>query len=55
MPVPTDIHTLDTMLDGGGSPPNTPFITVTPGTGKSTLAISFLKAGIDAGEDRLPV
>lgn len=55
MPVSTGIDTLDAMLDGGLPDEHTVLMTGTPGTGKSTLAMSFLQAGIDAGEDCLYV
>jgi KaiC/GvpD/RAD55 family RecA-like ATPase len=46
---------LDKML-GGGLPRNRAvLVTGGPGTGKSTLAMQFLQAGLDAGEDCLYV
>jgi len=55
MPVTTGVETLDQILDGGLPENRTVLATGTPGAGKSTLAMSFLQAGIDAGEECLYV
>jgi len=53
MPVQTGSETLDTILDGGVPEGRTVLVTGGPGTGKSTLAMQYLQAGLDAGEDCL--
>lgn len=54
-PASTGVGVLDGML-GGGLPRNrATLITGGPGTGKSTLGMQFLQAGIDAGEECLYV
>lgn len=55
MSVTTGIETLDQILDGGLPEERTVLATGTPGAGKSTLAMSFLQAGIDTGEECLYV
>jgi len=51
MPVQTGSETLDTILDGGLPEGRTVLVTGGPGTGKSTLAMQYLQAGLDEGED----
>ncbi|MFC6863693.1 ATPase domain-containing protein [Halomicroarcula sp. GCM10025817] len=53
MPVQTGSQTLDDILDGGIPENRTVLVTGGPGTGKSTLAMQFLQAGLDRGEDCL--
>ncbi|MFW6320412.1 MAG: ATPase domain-containing protein [Halohasta sp.] len=54
-PASTGIDVLDGML-GGGLPRNrATLITGGPGTGKSTLGMQFLQAGLEAGEECLYV
>lgn len=49
----TGDETLDRMLDGGYPDARATLLTGGPGTGKSTLSMQFLQAGLDAGEDCL--
>jgi KaiC/GvpD/RAD55 family RecA-like ATPase len=49
----TGDDTLDRMLDGGYPDSRATLLTGGPGTGKSTLSMQFLQAGLDAGEDCL--
>ncbi|PSP95507.1 hypothetical protein BRC91_02330 [Halobacteriales archaeon QS_4_62_28] len=51
MPVETGSETLDTILGGGLPEGRTVLATGGPGTGKSTLAMQYLQAGLDASED----
>jgi KaiC/GvpD/RAD55 family RecA-like ATPase len=51
--VPTGCPTLDEALDGGLPRERGVLVTGEPGAGKSTLAMQFLQAGLDAGEDCL--
>lgn len=44
---------LDDILGGGLTPERLYLIEGTPGTGKTTLGLSFLRAGIEAGESGL--
>jgi len=53
MPVSTGGDSLDDILDGGFPENRTVLVTGGPGTGKSTLAMQYLQAGIEAGEDCL--
>ena len=53
MAVETGSPTLDEILDGGVPENRTVLVTGGPGTGKSTLAMQFLQAGLDRGEDCL--
>ncbi|WP_268239430.1 MULTISPECIES: ATPase domain-containing protein [Haloarcula] len=53
MSVPTGSETLDSILDGGLPKGRTVLVTGGPGTGKSTLAMQFLQAGLDRGEECL--
>ena len=53
MAVSTGSDTLDDILSGGIPPQRTILVTGGPGTGKSTLSMQFLQAGLDAGEDCL--
>jgi KaiC/GvpD/RAD55 family RecA-like ATPase len=53
MPVSTGSDVLDAALDGGLPENRTVLVTGGPGTGKSTLGMGFLQAGLDAGEDCL--
>jgi KaiC/GvpD/RAD55 family RecA-like ATPase len=52
-PRSTGAETLDRMLDGGYPADRATLLTGGPGTGKSTLSMQFLQAGLDAGEDCL--
>ena len=52
-PRSTGDETLDRMLDGGYPADRATLLTGGPGTGKSTLSMQFLQAGLDAGEDCL--
>jgi KaiC/GvpD/RAD55 family RecA-like ATPase len=47
----TGVPVLDTMLRGGLPRRRAVLVAGGPGTGKSTLAMQFLQAGLDAGED----
>ncbi|MFC7026422.1 ATPase domain-containing protein [Halomicroarcula sp. GCM10025710] len=49
MAVETGSPTLDEILDGGVPENRTVLVTGGPGTGKSTLAMQFLQAGLDRG------
>lgn len=53
MAVTTGSRTLDEMLNGGYPEGRAVLATGTPGTGKSTLAMQFLQAGLDRGDDCL--
>lgn len=53
MPVTTGVPTLDEMLQGGYPEDRAILATGTPGTGKSTLAMQFLQAGLKQGDDCL--
>jgi len=53
MPASTGIAALDEMLNGGLPESRATLITGTPGTGKSTLAMQFLQAGLEVGDDCL--
>ena len=53
MAVSTGSETLDEILDGGLPENRTVLVTGGPGTGKSTLAMQFLQAGLDRGDDCL--
>jgi KaiC/GvpD/RAD55 family RecA-like ATPase len=53
--VPTGVDLLDSMLDGGLPRERSTLVVGGPGTGKSTLAMSFLQDGLDRGEDCLYV
>ncbi|MUV89630.1 AAA family ATPase [Halapricum sp. CBA1109] len=55
MVVSTGSATLDDILDGGFPPRRSVLVTGGPGTGKSTLAMQYLQAGLDAGEECLYV
>ncbi|PSP34369.1 hypothetical protein BRC64_00910 [Halobacteriales archaeon QH_10_67_22] len=55
MPVSTGSVTLDEVLDGGLPDQRAVLVTGGPGTGKSTLAMQFLQAGLDDGEECLLV
>lgn len=55
MPVSTGNEVLDAALDGGMPERRAVLVTGGPGTGKSTLAMGFLQAGLDAGEKCLYV
>lgn len=48
--VPTGIEGLDAILRGGLPPGNIYLIHGAPGTGKTTLALQFLRTGVAAGE-----
>ncbi len=50
MPVPTGIPALDNILDGGFPTNRTVLLFGGPGTGKSTLAMQFLQAGLERDE-----
>jgi circadian clock protein KaiC len=52
-PRSTGDETLNRMLDGGYPADRATLLTGGPGTGKSTLSMQFLQAGLDAGEDCL--
>jgi len=49
----TGAPTLDEMLDGGFPAGRAILVTGTPGTGKSTLSMQFLQAGLERGEECL--
>jgi KaiC/GvpD/RAD55 family RecA-like ATPase len=49
----TGDETLDRMLQGGYPAGRATLVTGGPGTGKTTLAMQFLQAGLDAGDDCL--
>jgi circadian clock protein KaiC len=51
--VSTGVSTLDSMLGGGLPRQRAVLVTGSPGTGKSTLGMQFLQAGLDAGDDCL--
>ncbi|MES3517975.1 MAG: ATPase domain-containing protein [Natronomonas sp.] len=51
MPVSTGSPTLDSILDGGLPEQRTVLVSGTPGTGKSTLAMGFLQAGVKEGDE----
>jgi len=53
MAAPTGSETLDAVLDGGYPEGRTVLVTGGPGTGKSTLAMQFLQAGLDRDESCL--
>jgi KaiC/GvpD/RAD55 family RecA-like ATPase len=53
MAVPTGAPMLDRMLNGGYPESRAVAVTGTPGTGKSTLSMQFLQAGLDDGDDCL--
>jgi KaiC/GvpD/RAD55 family RecA-like ATPase len=53
MTVTTGSAVLDDALGGGFPTGRTVLVTGGPGTGKSTLGMQFLQAGLDAGEDCL--
>lgn len=53
MPVPTGSSVLDGLLRGGFPEGQPILLTGEPGTGKTTLAMQFLQAGLDAEEDCL--
>ncbi|MFC5368052.1 RAD55 family ATPase [Salinirubrum litoreum] len=53
MTVTTGSAVLDDVLAGGFPAGRTVLVTGGPGTGKSTLGMQFLQAGLDAGEDCL--
>ncbi|PSQ04951.1 Non-specific serine/threonine protein kinase [Halobacteriales archaeon QS_4_69_31] len=53
MSVSTGSDNLDALLNGGVPENRTVLVTGGPGTGKSTLAMQFLQAGLDAGEQCL--
>lgn len=55
MALSTGIAGLDAMLDGGIPPERTVLLTGGPGTGKSTVGMQFLQAGLAAGETCLYV
>jgi KaiC/GvpD/RAD55 family RecA-like ATPase len=52
-PVSSGDATLDGALGGGFPERRTVLVTGGPGTGKTTLGVQFLQAGLDAGEDCL--
>jgi len=53
--VSTGVDLLDSMLDGGLPARRSTLVVGGPGTGKSTLAMNFLQAGLDRGEECLYV
>jgi len=53
MPVSTGMTTLDRMLNGGYPEQKAVVVTGTPGTGKTTLAMQFLQAGLVDGDNCL--
>jgi KaiC/GvpD/RAD55 family RecA-like ATPase len=53
MPVSTGSVALNEVLDGGLPDQRAVLVTGGPGTGKSTLAMQFLQAGLDNGEECL--
>jgi KaiC/GvpD/RAD55 family RecA-like ATPase len=53
MPVSTGSDNLDRLLDGGLPENRTVLVTGGPGTGKSTLAMQFLQAGLAEGDQCL--
>ncbi len=53
--VSTGVDLLDGMLDGGLPGRRSTLVVGGPGTGKSTLAMNFLQAGLDQGEECLYV
>jgi KaiC/GvpD/RAD55 family RecA-like ATPase len=53
MSVSTGTKTLDEVLGGGLPDGRAVLVTGTPGTGKSTLAMQFLQAGLDTGDEGL--
>lgn len=50
MTIDTGLDGLNSMLNGGYPEGRTMLVSGTPGTGKSTLAMQFLQAGLDQGE-----
>jgi len=53
MVVDSGSHVLDQILRGGLPDGRATLVTGTPGTGKSTLAMQFLQAGLDSGDSCL--
>ena len=51
----TGVPGLDVILNGGLTPDRLYLLEGTPGAGKTTLALQFLRAGVDAGETALYV
>lgn len=49
-PVPTGVSGLDEILRGGLPPSNLYIMQGAPGAGKTTAALQFLRAGVEAGE-----
>ncbi|MUV14928.1 ATPase domain-containing protein [Noviluteimonas gilva] len=49
-PVPTGVEGLDVILDGGLTPHRLYLIEGVPGSGKTTMALQFLRSGAAAGE-----
>jgi KaiC/GvpD/RAD55 family RecA-like ATPase len=53
--IPTGIHGLDAVLDGGFRPKTAVVVVGSSGTGKTTFAIQYLMRGLEAGEQALYV
>ena len=49
-PIRTGVDGLDVILDGGLTPHRLYLIEGVPGSGKTTMALQFLRAGVEAGE-----